>query len=350
MDSLDIFRGLMAFAVAIYHFANWYPVFSAGQFAAYTTKKIGAYGVEGFFIISGFCFFYLYGAGTLSPAGLRDFHLKRFFRIAPLYYLAVAANLVFGLQAGPQHTLRMVAENGSFTFGLIHPNHSLVTGGWSIGLEYVFYLAFPLLAWAAARWKPFLAVATLALLALSAPWTFTWVPQASYAGDMKFHTYVHVANHAFLFLMGGLIAQARQAWKVRLSTPVFLALCLALVLAFTLKHRNFYDDFEIMVGWPRYYFCLVCMAGVAAFAFYDFPDSPVKTVGKFLGEVSYSVYLLHPLVQEGMVHAVPGGLGPWTGFLLGLGLSLGLSALTFRFIEKPMMGMGKRLCGRVPAL
>ena len=31
--------------------------------------------------------------------------------------------------------------------------HALVIGGWSIGLEYVFYFAFPLLAWAAARWK-----------------------------------------------------------------------------------------------------------------------------------------------------------------------------------------------------
>ncbi|WP_306601871.1 acyltransferase [Geothrix sp. 21YS21S-2] len=343
MDSLDIFRGLMAFAVAIYHFANWYPVFPAGQFAAYTTKKVGAYGVEGFFIISGFCFFYLYGAEVLTGRGLRDFHLKRFFRIAPLYYLAVAANLVFGLEAGPGHTLRMVAENGTFTFGLIHPNHSLVTGGWSIGMEYVFYLAFPLLAWAAARWKPFLAVGTLALLALSAPWSFTYVPQASFDGDMKFHAYVQVANHAFLFLMGGLVAQARLAWKGRLTTLQFLGLCLALVLAFTLRHRNFYDDFEIMVGWPRYYFCLVCFAAVAVFAFYDFPDSLVKTAGKFLGEVSYSVYLLHPLVQEGLLHAVPGGLGPWTGFFLGLALTIGLSALTFRFIEKPMMGLGRRL-------
>ncbi|BDU71817.1 acyltransferase [Mesoterricola silvestris] len=334
----------MAFAVAIYHFANWYPVFPAGQFAAYTTKKVGAYGVEGFFIISGFCFFYLYGAETLTRRGLRDFHIKRFLRIAPLYYLAVGANLVFGLNAGPQHTLRMVAENGSFLFGFIHPNHSLVTGGWSIGLEYVFYLAFPLLAWAAARWKPFLALATLALLALSAPWSFTYVPQASWAGDMKFHTYVHVANHAFLFLLGGVVAQARLAWRGRLSTPVFLGLCLALALAFTLRYRNFYDDFVIMVGWPRYYFCAVCFAAVAVFAFYDFPDSWVKTTGKFLGEVSYSVYLLHPLVQEALLHAAPGGLGPWTGFFLGLALTLGLSALTYRFIEKPMMGQARRLC------
>lgn len=333
----------MAFAVAVYHFANWYPVFPAGQFAAYTTKKIGAYGVEGFFIISGFCFFYLYGAETLTRRGLWGFHVKRFFRIAPLYYLAVAANLVFGIEAGPQHSARMILENGTFTFGLIHPNHSLVTGGWSIGMEYVFYLAFPLLAWAAARWKPFLALGTLALLALSLPWSFAFVPQAPFEGDMKFHAYVQVANHAFLFLMGGLVAQARLAWKGRVSTPVFLALCVVLLLAFTLKYRNFYDDFDIMAGWARYYFCFVCFAAVGLFAFYDFPASPVRIAGKFMGEVSYSVYLLHPLVHEGMKQVSPAGLGPWTGFFLGLILTIGLSAVTYRVIEKPMMGLGRRL-------
>jgi len=308
----------MAFSVAVYHFANWYPVFQAGEFAAYTTKKVGTYGVEGFFIISGFCFFYLYGAETLTGQGLWNFHLKRFFRIAPLYYLAVAANVILDLQAGPQHTPRMILENASFTFGLIHPNHSLVTGGWSIGLEYVFYFAFPFLAWAASRWKPFLTVATLALLALSLPWSFRWVPAASREGDMNFHTYVQVGNHAFLFLMGGLIAQARLAWTVRVRKPVFRILAVVLLLAFTYVYRSFYDDFEIMVGWPRYYFILLCFLAVALFAFYDFPDSPVKTVGKFMGEVSYSVYLLHPLVYAGMLHWLSGGLGNWAGFILGL--------------------------------
>ena len=334
----------MAFAVVIYHFANWYPVFPAGQFAAYTTKKIGTYGVEGFFIISGFCFFYLYGAEVCTGRGLLNFHLKRFFRIAPLYYVAVAANLLFNFSAGPQHSLRMILENGTFTFGLIHPNHALVTGGWSIGVEYVFYFAFPVLAWAASRWKPFLAVGTLALLALSLPYSFWYVPEAPWALDLKFHTYVQVANHAFLFLAGGLIAQARLAWKGRVKTPFFLLLGVALLLAFTLKYRNFYDDFDVMTGWPRYYFLALCFGAVALFAFYDVPDSPLKTAGKFLGEVSYSVYVLHPLVQEGILHTLPREVSPWWGFSLGLALTLALSAVTYRYLEKPMMGLGRRLC------
>ena len=335
----------MAFAVVVYHFAYWYPVFEQGRFAAYTIKKVGVYGVEGFFIISGFCFFHLYGTRTFTGRGLRDFHLKRFFRIAPLYYLAVAANLLFGLTAGPQHSPRMVLENATFTFGLIHPNHALVVGGWSIGVEYVFYLVFPLLVWGASRSRFFLVAGFLATLALTVPTCFGGIA-AIPSYDQKFHMYVQVVNHGFLFFLGGLVAQARRAWPGRVNTPAFLVLAVLLLLAFTLKYRNFYDDFDIMVGWPRYYFLALCFAAVALFAFYDCPASPVKTAGRFLGEISYSVYVLHPLVREGILHGAPADLNPWLGFSLGLGLTIGLSALTFRFVEKPMMGLGRRLCRR----
>jgi len=207
-------------------------------------------------------------------------------------------------------------------------------------------VAFPFLAYAAAKWKPFLGVGTLALLLLTVPYSFWSVPAAPRAGGGMFHAYVPVANHAFLFLAGGVIAQARLAWKGRAGTPLFAVLGVALLLAFTLKYRNFYDDFDIMTGWARYYFLLLTFAAVALFAFYDFPPSPLRTAGKFLGEVSYSVYVLHPLVQEGIKHTLAPEANPWWGFSLGLALTLALSALTFRFIEKPMMGLGRRFCGQ----
>ncbi|BDU75953.1 acyltransferase [Mesoterricola sediminis] len=333
----------MAFAVALYHFGYWFPILRQGEFAADTAKKIGVYGVEGFFVVSGFCFFHLYGAGLLTGRGARVFFTKRFFRIAPLFYLAIALNAAFGFTGGGvPYSGRMLLENATLTFGLFHPNHALVLGGWSVGLEFVFYFALPFLAWAAVRWRPFLTLATLVLLALSLPWTYRWVPQAPMAGDMKFHTYVAVANHGFLFLAGGLIAQARARWPIRLPRWAFLLLAGGLAAVFLLKHRHFYDDFTIMVGTTRYLFCLLSVAAVAVAAFYEAPDSPVKTVGRYLGDISYSVYILHPLVREGMERLHPGGWAPWPGFLLAVALTLGLSTLTYRFLERPLMALGKR--------
>ena len=151
--SLDVLRGLMALAVAAYHLSVWTRLTDAGTFANHALAKFGNYGVESFFLLSGFCFFLLYAPERLRGLELARFYGKRFFRIAPLFYLAVALNLLFSLKMGPQPTLRMLAENATLTFGLFHPNHALVTGGWCIGLEFVFYLAFPPLAWLAARWR-----------------------------------------------------------------------------------------------------------------------------------------------------------------------------------------------------
>jgi exopolysaccharide production protein ExoZ len=344
VESLDMLRGLMALAVAFYHFTIWYPVFQPGRFMAYTAAKAGHYGVEGFFIISGFCFFHIYGPDSFRGRGLGDFHIKRFLRIAPLYYLAVALNVLLGLAVGPPATARMLLENATLTFGLFHPNHSLVLGGWSIGIEYVFYLVFPLLAWAAARYRPFLALAAFATVLLSIPYTLYLVPGAAMAGDQKFHTYVQLGNHAFLFFLGGLVAQARARIPWRFTATAFVILAGGLGLVFSRYLRNFYDHFVVMEGPPRYAFAFLCLGMVALFAFREFPASNLKRAGLFLGEISYSVYLIHPFAQEILLR-LP-FLPPVAGFTLGLALTLGLATLTHRWIERPAMDLGKRLTAR----
>jgi peptidoglycan/LPS O-acetylase OafA/YrhL len=336
----------MALAVAFYHFTIWYPVFMPGRFMAYTAAKAGHYGVEGFFIISGFCFFHIYGPGSFGGRGLRDFHIKRFLRIAPLYYLAVTLNVVLGLAVGPGVTARMLLENATLTFGLFHPNHSLVLGGWSIGIEYVFYLVFPLLAWAAGRFRPFLLLATVVMVLLSLPYTLWLVPMASMAGDQKFHTYVQLANHGFLFFLGGLVAQARARIHWRFTRLSFLVLAAGLAVVFSRYIRNFYDHFVVMEGPPRYAFAALCLGMVVLFAFRDFPPSPLKRAGIFLGDISYSVYLIHPFAQAALLFLAPGGLAPALGFGLGLGLTLVLATVTHRVIERPAMELGKRLTAR----
>ena len=340
----------MALAVAFYHFTIFFPVFQPGRFMAYTAAKAGNYGVQGFFIISGFCFFYLYTPESFREGGLWKFHLKRFLRIAPLYYVAVAANLILGLGMGLHASTRFLWENATLTFGFFQPNHALVLGGWSIGIEYVFYLVFPLLVWASARFRPFLGLGALALLALSMHYTFFVVPQAPREANQNFHAYVEVGNHAFLFFLGGLVAQARLRFKWRLTSLSFLLLTGGLLAAFCLRYRNFFDHFLIMQGFPRYYFAFICLGLVAVFAFRDFPPSPFKRAGVFLGEISYSVYLLHPFAQEALQHWAPRRLPPSLGFALGLLTTLVMATLVHRWIERPAMALGKRLTAGKPPL
>jgi len=348
VETLDILRGLMALAVAIYHLSNWTALFPAGSLWNNVLAVTGNYGVEGFFIISGFCFFYIYRDTQWGWGALRAFHIKRFFRIAPLYYLAVALNLALRQTAGPDPTTRMLAENFTLTFGLFHPNHALVLGGWSIGIEYVFYFAFPLLAWGTRR-KEFLYLGAAALIALAVPWSFGKVQAATFVGNAKFHTYVQIPNHAFLFFLGGIAAHLRSLTLRRLPGYAFLILGLLVVgLGWWLTPR-FYDHFIVMEGFLRARLTGLSVLVVVLFAFYDLNKGDRLRVrwckGLFLhlGDWSYSVYLMHPFAILALERLLPASVAPHWKFLGGLGLTLALAALTHRWVEKPAMALGRTL-------
>jgi peptidoglycan/LPS O-acetylase OafA/YrhL len=342
LHGLDILRGLLALSVAVYHLSVWSQLSEAGTRANNLIAIFGNYGVEGFFVVSGFCFFHLYGEARWGLRELRRFHFKRFFRIAPLYYLAVLLNLVLRQPVGPEPTLRMLAENLTLSFGLFHPNHALVLGGWSIGIEYVFYLAFPLLAWATRR-KVFLYLGAALFVALALPWSFGKVQAAAHMGDMKFHAYVQIPNHAFLFLLGGIIADLRKRTAWRLSLPWFLGAMGFLLLLLWPRGPVFYDHFEIMAGMARAKYVGICVLAVAVFAFYEMPDHVLRRPFTFLGDASYSVYLLHPFAWLLVTRTMPKDGAPSLMFLAGMGLTLGFAAIVYRWIEKPAMALGRRL-------
>ena len=345
IESLDILRGLMALSVAVYHLSIFTNLAAIGTRTNNLIAIFGNYGVEGFFIVSGFCFFYLYGETQWTLGELRRFHIKRFFRIAPLYYLAVALNLILRQPVGPKATPRMLAENATLTFGLFHPNHALVLGGWSIGIEYVFYLAFPLLAFLTRR-KAVLVILTLAFVGLAWPWSFGGVQAASFAGDQKFHTYVQIPNHAFLFLLGGLVAWVRSLTQLRLTWPWFLTGLLAIAVLALPRGPISYDHFDYMAGTARVKYVGLCWAVVALFAFYPVPDRPWRKPLTFLGDASFSVYLLHPFALL-MIHTwLPVSTPPLVAFVLGLAITLLLAGIVYRWVEKPAMGLGKRLAAK----
>src|SRR4051812_43931332 len=85
LDYLDALRGFAVLLVLMVHASE----LTAG--AALTPVlsnfiESGRYGVQLFFLISAFTIFYTLHNGDKSP---RNFLIRRFFRIAPLYYIAV---------------------------------------------------------------------------------------------------------------------------------------------------------------------------------------------------------------------------------------------------------------------
>jgi peptidoglycan/LPS O-acetylase OafA/YrhL len=90
-------------------------------------------------------------AGTDEPLRTSNFFIRRFFRIAPLYYAAIVFYLVWrtvigGFVVPPQYDVLGIASNMLFLHGFYpEANNSIVPGGWSTATEMTFYVCFPLL-------------------------------------------------------------------------------------------------------------------------------------------------------------------------------------------------------------
>lgn len=349
---LDPLRGLLALCVAVYHLGVWFAISPSGSDANIAMARLGNFSVSGFFVLSGFLLFRTVPWSRLRHEGLGHFWLRRFLRLAPIFYLACTLNLVLRLGMGPQPTWMRVLENVTLTFGAIQPNLALVTGGWYVGLVALLYFVYPALAW---LWEkggiPFLVVLSLGLWLWSLPPTLHGV--MGQAMWNRFHAYVEAPNQVFLLAWGGLLAALHADTGRRLDPKVALLLALPLVWVLVKPDPRFYDHLVAVTGWTRYRFVLVVTGLVALAAFTrdlvpsvpgeDFWNRVVAwaLVGLTrLGAWSYGLYLLHPFTQR----LVAPHLGGMAGFTLALLLALVAAALVHRWIEEPLgkLGRGER--------
>ncbi|MDB6166343.1 MAG: hypothetical protein JWQ83_1483, partial [Lacunisphaera sp.] len=146
--ALDAMRGYAILGVVVAHVAQWTRPGSAWltQFSAN-----GAFGVQLFFVASAFALFLSNAARRPTERRpVADFFIRRFFRIAPMFYAGVVFFGAMGWYArlwaphgiGPAHVLLTVL----FLHGWQPESiNAVVPGGWSIATETSFYLLLPLL-------------------------------------------------------------------------------------------------------------------------------------------------------------------------------------------------------------
>jgi len=199
VDALDTGRALAVVGVILVHLALFMHDLPAWLKAF---ADMGQYGVQLFFVISAVTIMMTLEDDTRRFGGdrsliARRFYVKRFFRIAPLYYVAVAvyaagnhlAALV-GAQITAPHDMADVFANLAFIHAWVPTAvNTVVPGGWSIGVEMCFYLFAPSI-FAAVRmrgglWRMSVVLLTFSALALAALACTDGV--------------CHVENNAFLY-------------------------------------------------------------------------------------------------------------------------------------------------------
>lgn len=333
----DLLRGLCALAVACYHLSYWL------DFAE--LPALGTYGVYLFFVLSGASLAYTYREGELR--GLRpvaSFLVVRWLRLAPLYLVLclVFAVMLEARSGAPVDRLAWrVVLNGTFAFGLHDPaTWALLIGGWSLGIEFVFYLLFPWLLRAAA--SPRLRWAVLVLLAgVQASWIAATIVTDGWAqANVAYHQVPAFGAWFFAGCVIGCLQRERAA-----DLPWWAAgwawLALAALLTVFMPARAG-DELLGWAGWllPAACVAVVWLSGRASFV------GAGSRIASVAGDVTYGTYLLHPMLLFGVLWFVRPLETMGTGarvavFAAVLATSCFLAWASERWFERPIRRWGK---------
>jgi peptidoglycan/LPS O-acetylase OafA/YrhL len=312
-----------------YPFAGW--LFRPGYVA-----------VDIFFVLSGFVITAVHR--DLTRAGLRDFWLRRIFRVYPLHLFVLAVILGLWLWSEARFGAHDPTERLAdlpIVILLLQPYviHGLTwnTVSWSIGVELLCYALFPLVIRAVRRLE--LAGCALILLMMTAivhhvQSEMVWGWPAIARGLAGFGLGMAVQQMTVLVAIP----------RARVASLVEIAALLGILLAVVGDHLRIIPLFAALLIWG-----LAAERGIIA-----------RGLGAgwcvWLGRISFSVYLIHPtLIDLAFVWLPPGRLGLghaadgvlWT--ILVTTLLLGVATMTWAAVEEPARRFGIRLAKRTAA-
>lgn len=295
LHGLDFLRGIAALGVLAYHYLHYGDITNISMF--------GTYGVYLFFCLSGFSLEWVYGPREMSAESVREFFTARFFRIFPMYAVMVALALMAAPAVNQLITTKALL-NLTFLFGVNNPGFwSITAGGWSIGVEWFFYILFPIV-WAI-RGVKFSAVAliitTIVHLQLSdmAYFSDAMPAQSVWVNAMQPISFLNY------FLAGVFGCRLYRLTHLNLQSDGFmLFLVAAFIIALGVPVVMGIPRIELLkTGWAPLFYFAFCAGLTFAAAIYRCRSTHFVRISTILGEISYSVYLIHlPLYFQARKH------------------------------------------------
>ena len=285
---LSALRGLAALWVVMVHVAHMPNPKMALPWWLQTFVGSGVMGVNLFFLVSAFSLCLTMPKHENEERPYLGFLLRRFFRIAPLFYLMIILTYFLGIF--PLSWKRVLA-NVSFGFNFIPGTGyqtSVVLAGWTIGVEMAFYLMFPFIY---ARTRSVVLAIRALVIALVVATVFLSVI-GSLVADRQEYVDQSIFGLTPMFMFGIIafyVVPIAAEWKNKRA--IGAALLMSVPLQFYIIVREI-----VPFGAPLYW--QGPMFGCLLIGLYLFPIKPlVNAATVWLGNISYSLYLVHsPIV------------------------------------------------------
>ncbi|MDF1762122.1 MAG: acyltransferase [Oleibacter sp.] len=337
--SIDGIRGVLALMVMAHHIIINYYWRTSGKWVApnHFIENIGVVAVSLFFIITGFLFF---GKIFSSTPDWKKLFILRFFRIYPLYFLAIlfvifwsfilGSGIGFGILDFLESFTRWIlfAVGGSAGDFFDYSNTQLVIAGvqWTLKYEWFFYLCLPIFFYI---FRPSMIVFYI----------FSFAIMILAIMDVSFLK-LNV-RFILLFFCGGLSYVFLKDVVVEGKLRLFLNL-VAILLFFSSLVLNR----ETHLGWLAQTLAIWMFFSLLVVKC-DFFGLLSLKIMRILGEISYSIYLIHGTVIFSYFYFFPVEQGetlleysqstPIISALVVL-----FSIVTFYGVERQGMNLGKR--------
>jgi len=356
-EFLDALRGFAILGVIALHSASM----TGQSFAGIPYAQAGASGVQLFFVISAFTIFLtLDRAKSREKHVFRNFFIRRFFRILPMFWVAA---LFYSFAPGREvyeepfapgfvsYALTLVLQHGWDPYSI----NSVVPGGWSIAVEATFYLMAPVLFLLLRDWqRALLFFFAAAILCVTLNLALTY----GVAHQLVFVTVHPQLVHFFqqrwfpsqlpVFACGVLAYRLWQKLPPGFGTRRNGLILLA-AAAFVINASVASGGLALLP--EQVCFSLGFLLLMLALAAYACPPL-VNTATCLLGRVSYSFYLMHFVMLSlaryfiAVLH-VPAGGPTFAAYLVfTVTLTLPVAFLAARFVEKPFIKLGSDLIRR----
>lgn len=348
VPSLDGWRACAILLVLVGHtvFAGHAPFENLGYLSMCFD---GEFGVRVFFILSGFIITHLLAreADSVGHVSLRNFYVRRALRILPVYlaYLIVLAVLS---AIGRYHdTASSWIGAATFTRNYVGLGNSATTHFWTLAIEEQFYLLWPIAFVGARLWRrERLAFGLLGVVLVVCPLIRLSPPAIGGDLGLRLLGARSLTRYADSLAIGCAMAllYRRHAARLESGLSAWSWSSLAAVILFG-------QWIEFSKHYPAAVLAFAPLAqGVALAVVVLFSTAPsAGPLHRFLnqrgvvrlGVLSYSLYVWHLLFLSHFMGPSWSDLPThhWTTWWIGVGV---VAALSYRFIERPFLGLRGR--------
>lgn len=351
-EYLDSMRGIAILLVIIGHVGNMIGEFTYSYFPDFLQKFIynGHLGVQMFFVVSAFTLMISYENRKGETQATKKFFIRRFFRIAPMYYLAIIftalqiINFDFAGFDWSNFPKKALVTNVLFINALSPSTiNNFVIGGWSISVEFIFYFMLPFIC---AKIKSLNGYITFTLSTLLLSSLLLFLLRGTAVDGNEFLRY-YFFNHLPVFGLGMTAYWINKEGGFANLKPKVLLFLLATVFIYCFVELPYAFLYSLV-----YFLILLTLSRKS----YSFLSNKVLAA---IGKVSFSIYLVHFAVMYLMYRwdlvkpftNIQGAASAYLWFiLLFVILSLVsylISWVTYKFVEQKGQDWGRKIIKKI---